>query len=405
MSKSENSPRLPFHLTLQIPHLLKMKLLKLPHLLYLANLASATSIKYQQPIHDPALQSSSSPLLALHKSLVEIESITGHEHDVAQYLISYLSSQNLTVETQDVGPGLDGRGTRQNILAYIGKQRKTKLLVSSHIDTVPPFWEYARQGDEIWGRGSVDAKGSVATQITAFEELREKGKIGEGDVGLLFVVGEETGGEGMKKANDLGLKWDTVIFGEPTELKLASGHKGIGGFVITAKGKAGHSGYPELGKNAISMIVPALNELLNTQLPWSEKYGNTTLNFGTIEGGVAANVIAEEARAAVSMRIASGEPAAVEKVILDAIQKAGEELDVKFLASYGPVHIDSDVPGFETIVVNYGTDIPNLKGDNKRYLYGPGTILMAHSDHEHLKVSDLETAVKGYKALIEHALK
>lgn len=150
---------------------------------------------------------------------------------------------------------------------------------------------------------------------------------------------------GMKKANDLGLKWDTVIFGEPTELKLASGHKGIGGFVITAKGKAGHSGYPELGKNAISMIVPALNELLNTQLPWSEKYGNTTLNFGTIEGGVAANVIAEEARAAVSMRIASGEPAAVEKVILDAIQKAGEELDVKFLASYGPVHINSDVPG------------------------------------------------------------
>ncbi|PMD24819.1 Zn-dependent exopeptidase [Hyaloscypha hepaticicola] len=383
-----------------------MKLLKLPHLLYLANLASATSIKYQQPIHDPALQSSSSPLLALHKSLVEIESITGHEHDVAQYLISYLSSQNLTVETQDVGPGLDGRGTRQNILAYIGKQRKTKLLVSSHIDTVPPFWEYARQGDEIWGRGSVDAKGSVATQITAFEELREKGKIGEGDVGLLFVVGEETGGEGKSQlANDLGLKWDTVIFGEPTELKLASGHKGIGGFVITAKGKAGHSGYPELGKNAISMIVPALNELLNTQLPWSEKYGNTTLNFGTIEGGVAANVIAEEARAAVSMRIASGEPAAVEKVILDAIQKAGEELDVKFLASYGPVHIDSDVPGFETIVVNYGTDIPNLKGDNKRYLYGPGTILMAHSDHEHLKVSDLETAVKGYKALIEHALK
>jgi acetylornithine deacetylase len=187
-----------------------MKLLKLPHLLYLSNLASATSIKPQQLIHDPALQSSSSSLLALHKSLVEIESITGHEHDVAQYLISYLSSQNLTVETQDVGPGLDGRGTRQNILAYTGKQRNTKVLVSSHIDTVPPFWEYARQGDEIWGRGSVDAKGSVATQIMAYEELREKGKIGEGDVGLLFVVGEETGGEG--KSQLLGilfpfLKW------------------------------------------------------------------------------------------------------------------------------------------------------------------------------------------------------
>ena len=141
------------------------------------------------------------------------------------------------------------------------------------------------------------------------------------------------------------MKWETVIFGEPTELRLASGHKGISGIIITAKGKAGHSGYPELGRNAIAMIVPALNELLKANLPWSEKYGNTTLNFGTIEGGVAANVIAEEARAAVSIRIADGEPADVEKVLLDAIQKAGQELDVKFVPGYGPIYIDSDVPG------------------------------------------------------------
>ncbi|KAE9381364.1 Zn-dependent exopeptidase [Stipitochalara longipes BDJ] len=384
-----------------------MKLLKLSLLYLLSRLASAALIDSQQPLHDPApaSSSSSSKLLALHKSLVEIESITGHEHDVAQYLIDYLTLQNLTIETQDVGPGFDGRGKRQNLLAYIGKERKTKVLVSTHIDTVPPFWEYKRKGEEIWGRGTVDAKGSVAAQIIAFEELWKAGELGEGDVGLLFVVGEETGGLGMKKANEFGLKWDTVIFGEPTELKLASGHKGSSGLVIAAKGKAGHSGYPELGRNAIAMIVPALNELLKAELPWSEKYGNTTLNFGTIEGGVAANVIAEEARAGVSIRIADGTPADVEKVLLDAIKKAGQELDVTFIPGYGPIYIDSDVPGFETIVVNYGTDIPHLKGDHKRYLYGPGTILMAHSDHEHLKISDLETAVKGYKALIEYSLK
>ncbi|KAN0122602.1 Zn-dependent exopeptidase [Hyaloscypha variabilis] len=382
-----------------------MKLLKLPLLLLLPHLTFTISIDPQQSLYDPALASSSSKLLALHKSLVEIESITGHEHDVAQYLVDYLTLQGLTVETQVVGPGLDGRGKRQNLLAYIGQQRKTKVLVSSHIDTVPPFWPYKRKGEEIWGRGTVDAKGSVAAQIIAFEELWKAGKLGKGDVALLFVVGEEVGGDGMKKANDFGLKWDTVIFGEPTELKLASGHKGISGMVITAKGKAGHSGYPELGRNAIAMLVPALNELLKAELPWSEEYGNTTLNFGTIEGGVAANVIAEEARAQVSIRIADGDPADVEKVLLDAIQKAGQELDVEFHPGYGPIYIDSDVPGFKTIVVNYGTDIPNLKGDHKRYLYGPGTILMAHSDHEHLKISDLETAVKGYKALIEHSLK
>ena len=112
---------------------------------------------------------------------------------------------------------------RYNVFAYVGRERKTKTLVSSHIDTVPPFWPYERKGDEIWGRGSVDAKGSVACQIKAVEELLEDGTIGEGDVAMLFVVGEEKDGIGMKKANNLGMEWDTVIFGEPTELKLASG--------------------------------------------------------------------------------------------------------------------------------------------------------------------------------------
>jgi len=277
--------------------------------------------------------------------------------------------------------------------------------VSSHIDTVPPYWKYERRGDEIWGRGSVDAKGSVATQIIAVEELLAADKIGEGDVALLFVVGEEVGGDGMKKANNLGLTWESCIFGEPTELKLASGHKGIMSVEITAKGKAGHSGYPELGKSANAMLIEALYALQHVNLPWNEKYGNTTLNIGRMEGGVAANVIAEDATANIAIRIADGQPAAIEKIILDTLQQTGEELEVKFNGGYGPVYIDSDVPGFETIVVNYGTDIPNLEGDHKRYLYGPGTILMAHSDHEHLKISDLETAVKGYKTLIEYSLK
>jgi acetylornithine deacetylase len=383
-----------------------MKLLTLPTILLLANWASAAPSNDVQAPLVAAPESSSTPsLLKLHKSLVDHESITGNEHGVAKWLVSYLKSENFTVETQDVGPFENGTQQRENILAYFGKQRKTRTLVSSHIDTVPPFWKYERIGDEIWGRGSVDAKGSVATQIKAVEELRAAGKIGEGDVALLFVVGEEVGGDGMKKVNDLGMSWDTCIFGEPTELKLASGHKGIASVEIRAKGKAGHSGYPELGKSANAMIIPALYALQNAELPWSEKYGNTTLNIGQIEGGVAANVIAEDAYAKISIRIADGEPAAIEKIVLDTIQKAGEELDVKFNGGYGPVHVDSDIPGFDTIVVNYGTDIPNLKGDHKRYLYGPGSILEAHSAHEHLKISDLEEAVKGYKALIEHSLK
>ena len=366
-----------------------MRLLSLSTLLLLSKSVSAShSIDAQEPILD---ESPSTPLLKLHKALIERESITGNEQEVGKYLVSYLEKQNFTVETQDVEPATSWKGPRQNVFAFKGKQRKTRTLVTSHIDVVPPYWPYKRDGDKIWGRGSVDAKGCVATQITAFEELYTAGKIEEGDVALLFVVGEEGPGDGMRKANDLDLKWDTVIFGEPTELKLASGHKGITGVEIRAKGKAGHSGYPQLGKSANAMLIPALYALQNVELPWSEKYGNTTLNIGRIEGGVAANVIAEDAKASITIRIADGPPEAVQKIVLDTIQKGGEVLDVNFSQGYGPVFINSDVEGkrapfpnlsfvneckgFDTIVVNYGTDIPNLQGDHKRYLYGPGAFI------------------------------
>jgi len=319
-----------------------MKLSTLPSWLFLANWAYAiVPISSQHPI----LDSSTSSLLELHKALIEIESITGNEAGVTKYLVSYLKSQNFTVETQEVTPKTDEQEARHNIFAYVGKGRKTRALISSHVDTVPPFWPYQRKGDEIWGRGSVDAKGSVATQIKAVQELLEAGRIGEGDIALLYVVGEEVTGDGMKKVNELGLSWETVIFGEPTELKLASGHKGIMGFEIKAKGKAGHSGYPELGKSANVMLVKALAELLDAKLPWSEKYGNTTMNIGKIEGGVAANVIPENAQANIAIRIADGSPAAVEKICMDAIKRTGEEFDVEVRYGYGPVYIDSDVKG------------------------------------------------------------
>jgi len=149
----------------------------------------------------------------------------------------------------------------------------------------------------------------------------------------------------MLKANDLDLEWETVIFGEPTELKLASGHKGIMGVEISAKGKAGHSGYPELGRSANAMLLPSLAALLQVELPYSEKYGNTTLNIGRVEGGVAANVIAEDATANIAIRIAGGTPEAVEKILLDTINAGGEELDITIKHGYGPVSLDTDVKG------------------------------------------------------------
>ncbi|CAK7231123.1 hypothetical protein SBRCBS47491_007824 [Sporothrix bragantina] len=393
--------------------------------LYLAWLATATaalaSQNAQVPLQDsnvdfipgsvsPSIGSPpySDDLVALHKSLVQIPSITGSEGNATAFLRSYLQGRGFTVETQPAAPG------RDNLLAYYGTTRQTRILVTSHIDTVPPYWPYERRpassssadgSDELWGRGTVDAKGSIASVVTAVEQLHHFHSIHEGDVAVLVDVGEERGGDGIRAANDLGLAWETVIFGEPTRLKLARGHKGVLGFNITAHGVAGHSSYPELGANAIDRLVRGLSALAAVSLPWSESFGNTTLNVGTVYGGVAANVIPELAVATVSVRVAASTPEAIQQLIKEAVLAAEPALELDFTYGIGPVSTDYDIEGFETIVLNYGTDIPGLKGNHKRYLYGPGDYLVTHSDHEHLSISDLEQAVEGYKVLITESLK
>jgi acetylornithine deacetylase len=192
------------------------------------------------------------------------------------------------------------------------------------------------------------------------------------------------------------------------------------GFTLNAFGKAAHSGYPWLGRSANEVLVQALSALmqLSLELPKSDKYGSTTINIGKIEGGVAGNVVAQNASAQIAIRIAAGTPDDIGKRVHKAIKSATDEFkapghededmfEIVFAGKgYAPVDIDHDVEGFGTITVNYGTDIPNLDklDGQKRYLYGPGSILVAHSDHEAITLSDLETAVQDYEKLILHSL-
>lgn len=221
---------------------------------------------------------------------------------------------------------------------------------------MPPFWKYERKDGVIHGRGSVDAKGSVATQVIAANNLLADKKIHPDDVSFLFVVGEEEGGDGMKAANGLNLKPKSILFGEPTEGKLASGHKGILGFKLHAKGQAAHSGYPWLGLSANEVMVTALAALmeLGQNLPKDEKFGMTTINLGKMLGGVAHNVVAESAEAYIAVRIAQGTPAAMKNETINAVNTAvakflkdGQEpadiIDFEFTGEgYAPIDIDAD---------------------------------------------------------------
>lgn len=266
----------------------------------------------------------------------------------------------------------------------------------------------------------MDAKGSVAAQIFAVNNiLRHSASLAfnsltSPSIALLFVVGEETRGDGMRAANELHLNPHTVIFGEPTNGKLASGHKGTTVFTVHVKGKAAHSGYPWLGVSANEVLVEVIAAIkkLENVLPKSDKFGNTTINVGQMEGGVAANVIAEEASALFAVRIASGSPEKIKSAAMEAVNAIAEsyptaEIEIDFPGSgYGPIDIDHDIEGFESMVVNYGTDIPNLYktvNGQKRYLYGPGSILVAHGKDEGLTVGELASAVGNYETLILEA--
>lgn len=378
---------------------------------------------------------SDSPFLSFHRDLVQISSISGHERKAGDFVAEFLQAHNFTVVKQPV-PSKDGRQPdedRFNVFAYpSGASAAPKILLTSHIDTVPPFIPYsaARVDNDIRisGRGSVDAKGSVAAQVFAALDILERDP--SAPLGLLFVVDEEVGGTGMKVFSDSSLNpspspFRAVIFGEPTDLALVSGHKGMLGFELVASGQAAHSGYPWLGHSAVSALLPALLRVdrlgdIPAQeggLPSSPKYGRTTVNIGRMEGGVAANVVPASAHANVAVRLAAGTPDEARDIVRRAVRDAtGGDENVypdfsEWSEGYPPQDLDTDVDGFEVTTVNYGTDVPNLRiheradgAPVRRYLYGPGSIHVAHGDHEAIMVAQLEEALQGYRKLIEAAM-
>lgn len=338
-------------------------------------------------------------LYDFHKKLIDIESISGSEFNVVKFTQQHLESLGYHVEWL----GDD----KTNIYAYKGDNRNTKVLLTSHLDTVPPYFPYRIEDDKIYGRGSVDDKNCVAAMVEAVEELEKEE---QEQVGLLFVVDEEVGGTGMQRVNEqLGDSivngWKTVIFGEPTEMKLGVGHKGIIIFNYQVKGKAAHSGYPELGINANDILLGALSKLLSAKFPVSDLLGESTVNIGQISGGVAINVIPEFAEAKISVRVTKDTEEAVK--IVQKIADDTEHLEVAGLHYVGPELLDYKVDGFESIILKYATDVPylKLKPETKRYLYGSGSIHVAHSDHEYVNIKELHDSVDGYKKLVRNSLR
>jgi acetylornithine deacetylase len=323
---------------------------------------------------------------ALTRQLVDIESISGNEGPVGEFLFRELCRLGYQTKKMAV------EGERANVYATSPEEPHPSVVFSTHMDTVPPFIPSSEDATRIFGRGSCDAKGIIAAQIAAAERLRQQGIY----AGLLFVVGEERDSLGAEIANEYaanqqghGAKY--LVNGEPTENRIALASKGTLRVEVTAAGRMAHSAYPELGESAIDRLIPALTRLRAMPLPTDPEIGPCTLNIGLIEGGRAPNVIPDYAHADLLYRLI-GPSQDLRGQILET---ASDEVKVEFPLELPFLRLRT-VDGLPTMIAAFTTDIPKLTNWGEPLLIGPGSIHVAHTKGEFIEKRQLTEAIDLY---------
>src|SRR5262245_13383415 len=321
--------------------------------------------------------------VALTRSLVDIDSTTGREGETGRWLAAYLRTRGYQVIEQPVSDG------RFNVYAHLGTS--PTVVFSTHFDCVPPFFPSREERGLVFGRGSCDAKGIIAAQVAAVERLRAAG---ETRVAMLYVVGEERGRDGARIANQNappGVRF--LVNGEPTDNRLGAATRGLLRVRLHAKGRAAHSSFPELGDSAIDKLLDALMVIRGVTLPDDPLLGRTHYTVGLIEGGVAPNVVSPHASAELLFRTV-GEGAKVREAlhVVESLVGIEHVLDIPAVRMH-------TLSGFETAIFPYTTDVPQLTNCGQPILVGPGSIHVAHTDHEHIAVDELDAAVGIYESI------
>jgi acetylornithine deacetylase len=326
----------------------------------------------------------------LTRELIDIPSVTGDEFQVGTSLAELLNRRGYQVELQEI------ENDRANVIATTGG--RPKVVLSTHMDTVPPYIAAGEDEEFIYGRGACDAKGIIAAQIAAAERLRAESV---NDIGLLFTVDEEVTSAGAKALNEHPLAAGCLylINGEPTDNRLAIGTKGSLQVTIKTQGRAAHSAYPEQGDSAIVKLLNVLDDVRQIVWPSDETFGETTCNIGVISGGTRANVVPEAAQTTLHIRLAAGAQAAK-----DLLERAvGGRAALEYKSVHDPIRLLA-LDGFESTIVRFTTDIPYLSNWGTPLLIGPGSILDAHTEHERVAKSELLKAVEIYRDLVQRLL-
>jgi acetylornithine deacetylase len=320
--------------------------------------------------------------VALARQLIDIDSTTGREGEVAAVLGAYLRGRGYSVLEQPLRDG------RCNVIAAVGEP---EVVFSTHFDCVPPFYPSRVEDGILHGRGACDAKGILAAQVTAAERLREEG---ESRVGLVFVAGEERGSDGAMSANRIASRSRFLVNGEPTDNRLGTATRGVYRVRLLAEGRAAHSGYPELGASAIETLLDVLLALRATDWPADDVLGKTHYTIGLITGGVAPNVVPPAAEAEILFR-SVGDHAVLRAALRGVVR---ERVRIEEVLEVPPVHLKT-VDGFDAASFSYTTDIPFLANWGTPLLLGPGSIHVAHTDREQVAIAELWRGVELYTRL------
>jgi acetylornithine deacetylase len=324
------------------------------------------------------------------RQLIDIESITGNEAAVGNYLYGELCRIGYQTVKMQV------EQDRFNVYATSPDHPHPTIVFSTHMDTVPPFISSSEDANRIFGRGACDAKGIIAAQVAAAERLRGQGI----HVGLLFVVGEERDSLGAQVANERApSSCKFLVNGEPTENRIALASKGTLRVEVTARGRMAHSAYPELGDSAIDKLIPALTRLRAMPLPSNPDVGPCTLNIGLIKGGRAPNVIPDYAHADLLYRLVGSS----EELRKQILKTAGDQVEVTFPLEL-PFLRFRTVDGLPTMIAAFTTDIPTLTKWGEPLLIGPGSIHVAHTDGEYIEKKQLHDAIDIYCAIAKQLL-
>lgn len=372
--------------------------------------------------------------------MLQLDSTSGRERELADFLAERLLTPKCRLERFDVGSmagqAADGMGCPQNLLFSWGEPR---IVFCSHLDTVPPYiaphltpseQQYiirSRQDKSVnvpsvfHGRGTCDAKGQIFAMYEACLELERRGYEG---FGLLLLAGEETGSYGAKtfREEHPGAEW--VVVGEPTDNHMASAAKGTKSFEVTFSGEAFHSGYPQYGSSAVLMFNDFVNALRSIGFPQDEILGDTTWNIGKLSSDNPQNILSEKLTCRVYFRTTFESDEMVCNIMKNIAGpdarlrfgrpkvQDGSDIVAKDVAPWqramSVVAFGGDSPtrfevldGFPVKPVSFGSDAPQLTNFPRKILCGPGSILVAHRDDEHIALADLKVAVDNYVKIYE----